>query len=329
MELPSIDFETMTLNFSLHETSRDSGICSDDDFLNISTEEDMEAHTMQSSPLFTRYAISQEQLTPEVTNGNLDNRNGKPQMKSTKRTLFGSAGSNLKQVGKTSLDHRTKEVFSNNTLAFSELNTDKETLIGDCTQECSLPTMDGKHKDLKSICPQIMSRLVNGELSDTVGQFIVVDCRYPYEFEGGHIKNAINIWDQETLKETFFLKSNQTISSNKLIIFHCEFSSERGPRMLRYMRQLDREINKESYPSLNYPELYILEGGYKSFYQQHQQLCIPQTYKPMLDKKHVEDLKYFRIKSKTSRKPRSQKMAKSLRTEMRKNLPSKRLLMRL
>ena len=46
-----------------------------------------------------------------------------------------------------------------------------------------------------------------------------------------------------------------------IIIFHCEFSSERGPQMSKYLRKIDRGDNL--YPKLKYPELYLLEGGYK------------------------------------------------------------------
>ena len=35
---------------------------------------------------------------------------------------------------------------------------------------------------------------------------------------------------------------------------------------LRHMRKKDREINSSVYPRLNYPEVYLLEGGYKTFF---------------------------------------------------------------
>lgn len=44
-----------------------------------------------------------------------------------------------------------------------------------------------------------MSRLFNNEFSEKVSQFTVIDCRYPYEYNGGHIKvhiilcNLINV----------------------------------------------------------------------------------------------------------------------------------------
>jgi len=48
--------------------------------------------------------------------------------------------------------------------------------------------MRGKHQDLKSISAETMSSLLNGDYDDDVEQAIIVDCRYPYEFDGGHIK---------------------------------------------------------------------------------------------------------------------------------------------
>ena len=53
-----------------------------------------------------------------------------------------------------------------------------------------------------------------------------------------------------------------------LVVFHCEFSSERGPRMCRFVRERDRSLNE--YPKLHYPELYVLKGGYKDFFPHHQ-----------------------------------------------------------
>ncbi len=36
---------------------------------------------------------------------------------------------------------------------------------------------------------------------------------------------------------------------------------------LRYFRSEDRNIHEKSYPKLHYPEIYLLEGGYKAFYE--------------------------------------------------------------
>lgn len=33
-----------------------------------------------------------------------------------------------------------------------------------------------------------MCAAMNGEFCDVVDRLFIIDCRYPYEFEGGHIK---------------------------------------------------------------------------------------------------------------------------------------------
>ncbi len=94
---------------------------------------------------------------------------------------------------------------------------------------------------------------------------------------------------------------DQAVKTNKktIMIFHCEFSSERGPGLLRFLRNQDRSLNANSYPNLYYPELYLLEGGYKSFYETFKAYCDPQTYKPMHHSEHTHDLKHFRAKAKS------------------------------
>ena len=34
---------------------------------------------------------------------------------------------------------------------------------------------------------------------EDVGCFEIIDCRYPYEYEGGHIKGATLVWEEEVL----------------------------------------------------------------------------------------------------------------------------------
>lgn len=66
---------------------------------------------------------------------------------------------------------------------------------------------------------------------------IVVDCRYLYEFEGGHIETAMNVTDPSVLENMFFNgilegnKEDSKLRENCIIVFHCEFSHKRGPKM--------------------------------------------------------------------------------------------------
>ncbi|XP_044230958.1 M-phase inducer phosphatase 2 [Thunnus albacares] len=172
-------------------------------------------------------------------------------------------------------------------------------LIGDFTKPFVLPTVEGKHQDLKYITSDVMVAALTGQFNHLVERVIVIDCRYPYEFEGGHIKGALNLHQEDQVQD-FLLKTPITPSCPEkriVIIFHCEFSSERGPRMCRFVRERDRAMN--DYPKLHYPELYILKGGYKDFFPHFQSQCEPQSYRPMHHEDFKEDLRKFRLKSRT------------------------------
>ncbi|XP_053056173.1 M-phase inducer phosphatase 2 isoform X3 [Acinonyx jubatus] len=198
------------------------------------------------------------------------------------------------------------------------LDSDHRELIGDYSKAFLLQTVDGKHQDLKYISPETMAALLAGKFSNIVERFVIVDCRYPYEYEGGHIKGgtchpgpgllpdlqllwqtAVNL-PLERDAETFLLQSPITpcnLDKRIILIFHCEFSSERGPRMCRFIRERDRAAN--DYPSLYYPEMYILKGGYKEFFPQHPTFCEPQDYRPMNHEAFKDELKTFRLKTRS------------------------------
>uniref|UniRef100_A0A452ER00 M-phase inducer phosphatase n=1 Tax=Capra hircus TaxID=9925 RepID=A0A452ER00_CAPHI len=179
------------------------------------------------------------------------------------------------------------------------LDSDHRELIGDYSKAFLLQTVDGKHQDLKYISPETVVALLTGKFSHIVEKFVIVDCRYPYEYEGGHIKTAVNL-PLERDAETFLLQSPITpcsLDKRIILIFHCEFSSERGPRMCRFIRERDRASN--DYPSLYYPEMYILKGGYKDFFPQHPTFCEPQDYRPMNHEDFKDEMKTFRLKTRS------------------------------
>ncbi|NXR81925.1 MPIP1 phosphatase, partial [Pycnonotus jocosus] len=180
----------------------------------------------------------------------------------------------------------------------SILDSDQRDLIGDFSKSYLFATVDGKHQDLKYIDSEMMVSVLTGKFESFIKQCVIIDCRYPYEYEGGHIKGAINLHMEEEV-ENFLLKKPIQPSEDKrvIVVFHCEFSSERGPRMCRFVREQDRLSNE--YPNLHYPELYVLKGGYKDFFSRCQSFCEPQSYRPMHHKDFKEDLKRFRTKSRT------------------------------
>lgn len=178
-------------------------------------------------------------------------------------------------------------------------------LTGDFSKACSLPLVEGKHVDLKAITGHTLAALVRGEFKNSVASFSIVDCRYPYEFEAGHIDGAINLYTKDQIEQTLLSEClgkpeiDPETKLRNILIFHCEFSVERGPNMSRFLRNIDRRKNKDHYPALHHPEMYLLDGGYNNFFTQHQALCFPQGYRSMQDPDHTAECKVFRNKSKT------------------------------
>lgn len=186
-------------------------------------------------------------------------------------------------------------------------------LIGDGTQPYVLPTLSNiKHDRFKRIDAATLANLIDGGFRETVESFTIIDCRYPYEYNGGHIMNSVNIHTGPDLIKLFFDKNRQHETTpdpsqentdepepsqkRHIIIFHCEFSSERGPRLMKLLREKDRQINQ--YPELTHPELYLLAGGYKEFFHRFKEYCTPQSYKPMKARNHREELKNYRKRRK-------------------------------
>ena len=141
---------------------------------------------------------------------------------------------------------------------------------------------------LKDTVPRITSetlvQILEGDYDDYYDNLFILDCRYEYEFNGGHIKGALHIDSPDEFQKMFF----DSIIPNSLIIFHCEFSQNRGPQMASFFREMDRNLNKMEYPNLFYPNVYILDGGYKNFYAKHTEYC-EGGYTRMLDHSHREN----------------------------------------
>lgn len=142
-----------------------------------------------------------------------------------------------------------------------------------------LPTSGtGKLDSIRRITPRVLSLLLEKEVKMP---YRVIDCRYSYEYGGGHIVGAINLNTVEQVKS--FYREHSTVA----LIFHCEFSSVRAPFISRFLRNFDRTQNV--YPNLRFPEIYILEGGYKAFFSDFSRWCRPRGYVRMHSKAHRKE----------------------------------------
>jgi len=146
--------------------------------------------------------------------------------------------------------------------------------------------------ELNCLCSSMVAKLVQGEHNDMYEKIIIIDCRFEYEYLGGHIKGAINFPKEEDVDKYLIKENNYHKHGEKLcLVFHCEFSSHRGPKSYKRIRASDRKINESNYPDLYYPEMYLLEGGYKQFFKDFPELCEPQGYVEMKDPLYIPEMR--------------------------------------
>ncbi|GAW14506.1 hypothetical protein ANO14919_039090 [Xylariales sp. No.14919] len=143
---------------------------------------------------------------------------------------------------------------------------------------------DGENDGIPRISRDTFTELLDGKYNGSFNQKIIIDCRFEYEYEGGHIDGAINYNDKELLARHLF---ETPMEGKTILIFHCEYSVHRAPRMARHIRAEDRTANVEFYPRLTYPEVYILEGGYSDFFKLERDRCYPQAYVEMGAEEHA------------------------------------------
>jgi rhodanese-related sulfurtransferase len=163
-----------------------------------------------------------------------------------------------------------------------------------------------KYEMVDRISCDLVAQIIQGSgPANLYSRVVIFDCRFPFEYEGGHLPGAINItgdddaaavkWLFGTDEATMLPQLPQLLAKRDLftrpdvlLIFHCEFSQQRGPRLCRVLRDVDRKLNEARYPDLYYPEMYVMDGGYKQFFKQYPGLC-QGSYVPMLEKDKREE----------------------------------------
>lgn len=185
---------------------------------------------------------------------------------------------------------RTQSMFQHlgDFLAQERSREMEEELDSTPSSECRLLPCFGVSEDgLKRIDKETLCGLQDGKFGASCAQHMIIDCRFPYEYTGGHVLGAINVNTMDALES--LLLSSPPRPGHTILIFHCEYSAQRAPRMALHLRNADRHQNMHRYPQLFYPEIYILAGGYSTFYANHRSRCEPQSYIEMNHHLHQKD----------------------------------------
>ena len=84
-----------------------------------------------------------------------------------------------------------------------------------------------------------LNNLLDGAFDSKLTSYHIIDCRFDYEYNGGHIPGALNINTTAAVEE-FLLGANALkpkpsssgdASGKTVLIFHCEFSAKRAPTL--------------------------------------------------------------------------------------------------
>ncbi|KAK9471986.1 Rhodanese-like domain-containing protein [Dipodascopsis tothii] len=170
------------------------------------------------------------------------------------------------------------------------------------TSTVPMPSFSVSEDTFKRIEPCTLIDIIDGKFEKYYDRHIIIDCRFEYEYLGGHITGSVNMNSTNQLDDLFL---NRQPDEKLLLIFHCEYSAHRAPRMALNLRNKDRHINMHRYPELHFPDIYILHGGYSNFFSGYRSRCEPQNYVEMLNPEHresgVRQMHKFRKVTKFSR----------------------------
>ena len=92
-------------------------------------------------------------------------------------------------------------------------------------------TQPNEPDSLPRITDATLVGIINGEYDSLYENKYIIDCRFEYEYNGGHIDGAINFCEKEKLSERLFGAEAPSDTSKTLVILHCEYSAHRAPRM--------------------------------------------------------------------------------------------------
>ncbi|KAK6023551.1 rhodanese-like protein, partial [Ostertagia ostertagi] len=164
-----------------------------------------------------------------------------------------------------------------------------------------VPPRDGHHNDsqaFRRIDARTLSRLMKSMSSQEFNEkYVLVDCRYPYEFNGGHIKGAINVFDTTKCEEVFY--PVQLVASRR------DSQSDTDLLLAQTLRSVDRQRNVDVYPKVDFPEIYVVDKGYRNFFETFadstpdKHLFEPCNYVEMVDGRFAHHLRQYNFHKKS------------------------------
>eukprot|EP00471_Norrisiella_sphaerica_P005689 CAMPEP_0184490312 /NCGR_PEP_ID=MMETSP0113_2-20130426/17549_1 /TAXON_ID=91329 /ORGANISM="Norrisiella sphaerica, Strain BC52" /LENGTH=392 /DNA_ID=CAMNT_0026874125 /DNA_START=37 /DNA_END=1215 /DNA_ORIENTATION=+ len=202
------------------------------------------------------------------------------------------------KVGKREQDHKVKATPGN--VGMSPIFTSNPLLSprGDFDNSRSVLPTCGYSNCASQISTNTVVDIIRGKYKEMISDYVIVDCRFDYEFEGGHIQGALNLYRKEDIKR-FYQRiheqsagANSTNGGRRAVIFHCEFSQLRGPTLCKYFRSLDRAANGSRYPLLDIEEVHVMRGGYRTFFanESFRKYCKPCGYINMREERFKQQL---------------------------------------
>ena len=96
----------------------------------------------------------------------------------------------------------------------------------DDTPLLQLPHFFAEDETIPRISKETMIEVLDGKYNQCYDQSSVIDCRFEYEYKGGHIDGAINFNNKEELAGKLF---QLPTPQKTLLVFHCEYSAHRAP----------------------------------------------------------------------------------------------------
>ena len=122
------------------------------------------------------------------------------------------------------------DVMKQETASFAEAGLDAIMDVDD-NPSLQLPHFNSDEESLPRITKDTMIDVLDGKYGRCYDHSIVIDCRFEYEYDGGHIEGAINVNDKDQLANQLL---DRTSAEKTLLILHCEYSAHRAPIMFVY-----------------------------------------------------------------------------------------------